>query len=60
MIHELGLERRETVWSLSAVKFEKTKELTLVREDQDGLTNGRPITSKVYVGKLSWDSIITE
>jgi len=25
MVHELGLERRETVWSLSAVEFEKKK-----------------------------------
>jgi len=43
MVHELGLERRETVWSLSAVKLEKNKIPTLVREDLDGLINGLSI-----------------
>jgi len=39
MVRELGLERRETVRSLSAVKFEKLKNLALVREDRGGLIN---------------------
>jgi hypothetical protein len=39
MVRELGLERRETVRSLSAVKFEKKKNLALVREDRDRLIN---------------------
>ena len=43
MVHELGLERRETVWSLSTVKYEKKKILALVREDRDRLTNGMTI-----------------
>ena len=37
MVRELGLERRETVRSLSAVKEEKKKNLALVREDRDRL-----------------------
>jgi len=40
MVRELGLERRETVRSLSAVKKEKIKDLALVREDRDRLING--------------------
>ena len=39
MVRELGLERRETVRSLSAVKKEKRKNLALVREDRDRLIN---------------------
>ena len=39
MVRELGLERRETVRSLSAVKLEKKKNLALVREDRDRLIN---------------------
>ncbi len=39
MVRELGLERRETVRSLSAVKFEKFKNLAPVREDRGGLIN---------------------
>ena len=39
MVRELGLERRETVRSLSAVKYEKKKNLALVREDRDRLIN---------------------
>ena len=39
MVRELGLERRETVRSLSAVK-EIKKKLILVREDWRGLTSG--------------------
>jgi len=43
MVRELGLERRETVRSLSAVKYEKTKNLALVREDRDRLINDSTI-----------------
>ena len=39
MVRELGLERRETVRSLSAVKLEKFKNLAPVREDRGGLNN---------------------
>jgi len=39
MVRELGLERRETVRSLSAVKLKKLKDLALVREDRDRLIN---------------------
>ena len=35
MVRELGSERRETVWSLSAVKHKKMQHLALVREDWD-------------------------
>jgi len=34
MVHELGLERWETVWSLSAIVVKDFKDLLLVREDQ--------------------------
>ena len=40
MVRELGLERRETVRSLSAVKIEKLKNSAPVREDRDELING--------------------
>lgn len=43
MVRELGLERRETVWSLSAVNFEKLEGLAPVREDRGGLINGSTI-----------------
>ena len=43
MVRELGLERRETVRSLSAVKLEKKKNPALVREDRDGLINDSTI-----------------
>ena len=45
MVRELGLERRETVRSLSAV-FEIKKNLTLVREDWEGLISGVSIIIK--------------
>jgi len=40
MVRELGSERRETVWSLSAVKNKKYQPLALVREDWDRVTYG--------------------
>jgi hypothetical protein len=43
MVRELGLERRETVRSLSAVKKEKKKALAPVREDRDRLIYGLAI-----------------
>ena len=45
MVRELGLERRETVWSLSVVKLEKTKNSAPVREDRDELIYGLAIIS---------------
>ena len=39
MVRELGLERRETVRSLSAV-YRNKKDFTLVREDWEELTSG--------------------
>ena len=52
MVRELGLERRETVRSLSAVKIEKKKILALVREDRGGLINDLTIILVEYVVKL--------
>ena len=43
MVRELGLERRETVRSLSAIISKKIKNLNLVREDQFKLTSGKAI-----------------
>ena len=43
MVRELGLERRETVRSLSSVGVENCKELFLVREDRNGRTYGVPV-----------------
>jgi len=39
VVRELGSKRRETVWSLSVVFYEKKENLTLVREDREGLIN---------------------
>ena len=44
-VRELGLERRETVRSLSAVGVETCEELSLVREDRDGRTSGVPVVA---------------
>lgn len=44
---ELGLERRETVRSLSAVRVETCRRLSLVREDRDGHTSGGPVVTPV-------------
>ena len=41
VVHELGLERRESVRFLSTVRFENKQSLSLVREDQDNATNGQ-------------------
>ena len=45
MVRELGLERRETVRSLSAMVVEAGEDLSLVREDRDGRTSGVPIVA---------------
>ena len=47
MVRELGLERRETVWSLSAVGVGSLTGLLLVREDQSGRTSGVPVVTPV-------------
>ncbi len=47
MVRELGLERRETVRSLSADKYEKLKDLALVREDRGGLINSLKIINNL-------------
>ena len=39
MVRELGLERRETVWSLSTVLKKKKIILTSVREDRELVAN---------------------
>jgi len=49
MVHELGLERRETVLSLSVVKYERLACSALVREDCDDLTADIPIIAIQYV-----------
>jgi hypothetical protein len=43
VVRELGLERRETVRSLSAMKNKKIKDLNSVREDQFRLTSSNSI-----------------
>src|SRR5881409_2776867 len=40
---ELGLERRETVRSLSAARVGVLRRAVLVREDRDGRTSGVPV-----------------
>ena len=45
MVRELGLERRETVRSLSAVGVGELVGLLLVREDRSGRTTGVPVVS---------------
>ena len=42
-VRELGSERRETVWSLSAVGVDTWEELPLVREDRGERTSGVPV-----------------
>ena len=44
-VRELGLERRETVRSLSAVGVETCEALSLVREDREGRTSGGPVVA---------------
>ena len=48
-VRELGLKRRETVWSLSAVGAGNLKGLLLVREDRSGRTSGVPVN--IVTGK---------
>src|SRR3546814_17665151 len=43
VVRELGSERRETVWSLSAVGVDNCEELPLVREDRGEHTSGGPV-----------------
>src|SRR5690606_7125113 len=43
VVLELGSERRETVWSLSAVGVDCGEELPLVREDRGERTSGVPV-----------------
>jgi hypothetical protein len=45
MVRELGSERRETVWSLSAVFFEENKNPILVREEWKVLITSIPIVT---------------
>jgi len=47
MVRELGLERCETVWSLSAIVIKIYKDLTFVREERDGLINDYTITNDI-------------
>ena len=42
-VRELGLERRETVWSLSAVSVENCKARIRVREDRIKSASGVPV-----------------
>src|SRR5215468_6635551 len=47
VVRELGLKRRETVWSLSAVGVGRLRGLLLVREDRSGRTSGVPVVTPV-------------
>ena len=47
VVHELGLERRETVRSLSAVGVRDLREAALVREDLRSRTSGVPVVTPV-------------
>ena len=49
MVRELGLERRETVWSLSTVSSKKNNSLTLVREDREEKANCNTIMGLIPV-----------
>ena len=48
MVRELGLERCETVWSLSTDGVDVCEELILVREDRIGGTSGVPIVGPIH------------
>ena len=48
-VRELGLERRETVRSLSAVGVETCEALSLVREDREGRTSGGAVVAPAAV-----------
>ena len=41
-VRELGSERRETVWPLSAVSVDIWEDSSLVREDREERTSGVP------------------
>jgi len=43
VVRELGLERRETVRSLSTARFKNIEKVTLVREEQVAYTSGLPV-----------------
>ena len=47
VVRELGLERRETVRSLSAVGVGDLRGAALVREDRGGRTSGGPVVTPV-------------
>ena len=42
-VRELGLDRRKTGWTLSAVGVDTWEKSSLVREDQDERTSGVPV-----------------
>ena len=52
MVRELGLERRETVWSLSTVQNKKKIIFTSVREDRGQKANCALLQLLLYVAKL--------
>ena len=55
MVRELGSERRETVWSLSAVGVDTREELPLVREDRGEHASGGPVVAPAaQQGSYAW------
>jgi len=52
-VHELGLERRETVWSLSTVLLKNARMFKSVREDQTESTTGELAAWKWHAVQLS-------
>ena len=50
MVRELGLKRRETVWSLSTVRNKKLIRFTSVREDRGQQANCNGLS--INLGKL--------
>ena len=53
MVRELGSERRETVWSLSAVKLKRVRDSPLVREDCGESVTGRRIVINLACEKAT-------
>ena len=51
MVRELGLKRRETVWSLSTVHFKKKISFTPVREDRGQQANCDELS--MYLGMFN-------
>ena len=49
MVRELGLKRRETVWSLSTVLYKKKVRFTSVREDLGQQANCNELQLILYV-----------